>query len=129
MFSKNNTWTSGCSIAPFFPLLNHGGGEVLTEPDCGARSQDRDHHGPEEGGQEGHHGQRGGVNPVLQSVGLLLVLLVMLLVMIVRRGGGKVSRDRWKDGTNEGIDRWGKYNVHIYIYKLTSFADFQSHVI
>ena len=81
------TWTPRrSSTAAFFPLLNHRGGKVLTQPDSRAGRQDRHHHGLEDGGQQRHHGERGRVHPVLQGVGLVGGLVVV-------RGGRQVSWD------------------------------------
>ena len=83
------TWWSSNTASP--SLLNHGGWQVLTEPDGGPGRQDRDHDGPQEGGEEGDHGEGGeAVHPVLQTVGLAW------LAGVVRRGGWEVT---WRSDT------------------------------
>ena len=80
------TWWSSNTASP--SLLNHRGGQVLTEPDGGPGGQDRDHDGPQEGGEEGDHGEGGeAVHPILQTV---------WLAGVVRRGGGEVT---WRSDT------------------------------
>ena len=59
------TWSLSWSTAAFLPLLNYWGGKVLTEPNRGARGQDGNHDGLEEGGEEGDHREGGRVHPVL----------------------------------------------------------------
>ena len=104
ILSLNITCAPSPPTAAFPPLLDHRGGQVLTQPHRGAGRQDGDQDGPEEGREEGDHGEGGRVHPVAQQVGLALGLEGG---PVVGGGGGEVGGDGGEDGTYEGIDRSG----------------------